>query len=256
MSDEPESVMIEITVSAPADEVWDALRDPAQILRWFGWDADSLPAEVDYIFVDHVDVDEAARVIRFQGMPDRFEVEATADGKSLVRLIRAGSTRSQADWEGIYDDMVQGWITFVQQLGFALDRHPGETRRTLYLSGLAAEAKTPLPSAALGFDALRAGAVGDRYALEAAGEQLTGTVRFVTALQTGLTVDGWGDGLLVLIDRPTSVGDGLAGGWAVLTTYGLDDAAFAAFEGRWKAWWADRYPADRPDSMETPPPEF
>jgi len=256
MADAPDSVIIEIPVSASADESWTALREPARILRWFGWDADSLREEVDYIFVDHVDVDETARVIRFQGMPDRFEVEAVDDGRSVVRLVRAGSPRTTADWESLYDDMVQGWITFVQQLGFTLERHPDDARRTLYLTGIAADAAAPLPSAALGFGPLREGKVGERYELDVAGERLAGTVRFVTALQTGLTVDGWGDGLLVLVDRPTTVGNDVAGGWAVFTTYGLDNAAFAAFENRWKRWWGDHYPADRPGFMETPPPEF
>lgn len=33
-----------------------------------------------------------------------------------------------------YDDIGEGWITFVQQLRFALTRHRGEARATHYLS--------------------------------------------------------------------------------------------------------------------------
>ena len=32
-----EPVRIEVTVAAPVEEVWRALRDPAQLRRWHGW---------------------------------------------------------------------------------------------------------------------------------------------------------------------------------------------------------------------------
>ncbi|WP_150131353.1 SRPBCC family protein [Caulobacter mirabilis] len=251
MSPVPESVLVEVTVSASADDAWDALRDPARIAQWFGWDADTLPGEIAYIFHDHTQVDAPRRTLTFVGMPDRFEVEDIGDGKAVVRLVRSGSARTQTDWEGLYDDMIQGWITFVQQLGFALDRHRDDRRRTLYLSGLADTLQAARPSAAMGLDTIRAAAPGSHYAVEAAGERLSGEVRFVTALQTGLTVDGWGDGLLVLVDRPSIDGQPV-GGWAVLTTYGLDDDAFDAFQARWNEWWTTRYPDERPGCMEGP----
>ncbi|MBP7705290.1 MAG: hypothetical protein KA105_08445 [Caulobacter sp.] len=250
---EPDSVMIEVTVAASVDEVWDALRDPAQLTRWFGWDSDSLQAEIQYIFFDHAEADDGKRVLRFGGMPDRFEVEARGDG-AVVRLIRAGSTRTTEDWGGVYDDMITGWITFIQQLAFLLNEHRGQDRRTLYLSGMAADAAAPKLSTALGLDPIRTLAVGERYALDGPGERLAGTVRFTTALMTGVSVDGW-SGLLIVIDRPHGTG-GLAeaGGYVVLTTYGQDDAAFAALEGRWKGWWSERYPNDRPGLLEPDSP--
>jgi hypothetical protein len=36
--------------------------------------------------------------------------------------------------EETYDPVVEGWITFVQ-LRLALERHPGEERRTIYIEG-------------------------------------------------------------------------------------------------------------------------
>ena len=44
-------VLVEVTAPAPADAVWEALREPAKIKQWFGWEADSLDDEFDYIFV-------------------------------------------------------------------------------------------------------------------------------------------------------------------------------------------------------------
>ena len=46
-------VLVEVTVPAPADAVWAALRDPQKIKQWFGWDADTLKDEIDFIFVTH-----------------------------------------------------------------------------------------------------------------------------------------------------------------------------------------------------------
>ena len=80
-------VLVEVTVPAPADTVWAALRDPQQIKQWFGWDADGLADEIDFIFVTHAEADEARRTVTFVGIPDRYEVEATGETTSLVRVV-------------------------------------------------------------------------------------------------------------------------------------------------------------------------
>ena len=43
-------LLIEITVPAPVDVVWRALREPDIVRRWFGWEYDGLTAEVQHIF--------------------------------------------------------------------------------------------------------------------------------------------------------------------------------------------------------------
>ena len=57
----------------------------------------------------------------------------------------------------------------------------------------------------------------------------------------GLTVDGYGDGLMIIGTRPTTAKSPHGGGNVVITTYGLDDAKFAALRDRWTAWWSNRY---------------
>ena len=81
------------------------------------------------------------------------------------------------------------------QLRYALQRHPGEDRTTVYLEG-----PQELPEV---------GAPGERYAWRG----LTGEVWFRSDHQLGLTVDQWGAGLLVLQE-----------GSAVLTGYGVTPA--------------------------------
>ncbi|MFZ0266774.1 hypothetical protein, partial [Caulobacter sp.] len=103
------------------------------------------------------------------------------------------------------------------------------------------------PSRALGLDGLRALADGAAYGpVELAGETLGGQVHHRTPFQLGLTVPAWGGGLLIVIDQPAGERAPHGGGSVILTTFGLDQAAFADLEARWSAWWAARYTAAAP----------
>jgi hypothetical protein len=242
-------VLVDVTIAAPVDEVWRALREPDQIRRWFGWDADSLADEIDFIFAKHAEASDADHVIRFVGTDDRFEVAPSGDG-AVLRVVRA--VAADAEWDEVYDEMTEGWIAFVQQLRLALGRHRGEERRTIYLSGNAREAGAPLPSRALGLRELAAGPAGGPAALDGAGERLEGEVWHRSAHQSAMSVGSWGDGLLIANDRPPSEKAPNGGGWVLLTTYGLDDAAFEALRSRWQEWWSDRYTDAPPDGGEAP----
>ena len=84
--------------------------------------------------------------------------------------------------------------------------------------------------------------VGERYAITTAfGEGLEGTVWFRTAYQMGITVDAFGDGLLIPNDRPQTGKSLHGGGNVVITTYGLSDRAFADLQERWRRWWTATY---------------
>ena len=229
-------VLVEVTVPAPADAVWAALRDPQQIRNWFGWDADSLKDEIDFIFVTHAEADEATRTVTFVGVPDRYEVEATGESTSLVRVVRSAPV---GEWTDVFDGMIEGWISFTQQLAFAFARHPGQTRRTLFFSG--PPRADGLGRSVLGLDA--APAAGEPYAMPLGPDaDAVGEVWFTARHQIGVTVDGWGDGLLVVLDSPPKEGKRPRGSTMLtLTTYGLSDADFADLEGRWKTWWEARF---------------
>ena len=242
MSETSKQVLVDITIAAPIESVWAALRDPAQIEQWFGWDAPSLAEEIKYIFVDTATGDEARRVIQFdewegEGISETIELTALADGTRL-RLVRAGGP--PIDWTGVYEDISQGWINFFQQLRLALQLHPGENRRTVFLSG-SSKAGVGEPSVELG---LGAGLVEDAIyeAQLSTGDTASGKVWYRTHFQTGLTVDQWGRGLLVVTDMGISPKRPHGGGSVLLTTYGLSDADFAALQSRWGEMWAARYP--------------
>ena len=149
----PDRVLVEILVAAPIETVWKALREPVEICRWFGWNYPRLAEEIDFIFVPKTLASDADHTLRFGGMPDCFTLEA--NGKhTIVRLIRSAPV-TDPSWQGVYDDVVEGWLTFTEQLRFVLERHHHQDRLTLYLNGRA-KAAVPLPAQALGLDSVMA----------------------------------------------------------------------------------------------------
>ena len=234
-------ILVELTIAAPSDDVWSAIRNPQKIYHWFGWDAPTLTDEIDFIFAKHVRADEASRILYFEGVPDRFEVESRGDGSSILRVVRAAPAGES--WDGVYEDMVEGWISFVVQLRLAIEQHDLAPRRTLYFDGRA-KAGGSGPIAALGLAGLRD--VPDGAAFVAGlptGEVVEGTACHRTAWQVGLTVPTWGDGVIIVTDMSVIEVAPHGRGMAILTTYGMSDEAFAELETRWRSWWDAHYDA-------------
>lgn len=121
-------VIVEVAIAAPVETVWRALRDPAEIRRWFGWQYEGLDEEIQYIFVDHSTAADEAHVLD-GGPGGTIALEAQGD-RTVVRVTRPAPAGS---WDDIYDEVNEGWLTFVQQLRFYLERHPGQERRTLHV---------------------------------------------------------------------------------------------------------------------------
>ena len=94
----PDRVLVEILVAAPIDTVWKALRDPAEIRRWFGWDYPTLVEDIEGMF-GHFEANEATYTITSPGMPDRFALEAQG-GETIVRVIRSAPV-TDGGWKGV-----------------------------------------------------------------------------------------------------------------------------------------------------------
>jgi len=235
---EPDRIAVETSIAAPFETVWHALRDPASIRRWHGWEYDGLDTEIAEIYLHGVKADEPAGTIAI-AEGSRFVVED--HGPQTVVRVTMAAPAGDAGWEEFYDDIREGWTSFVHQLRFALERHPGEDRRTLQLDGAGPR---PLVPAALGLDG--AERAGEPYAGTTGwGERWSGEVLFRNEHQIGLTVDGYGPGLVVLHAKPPAKRPPHGGGMAIVTSYGLDAAAQAALEDRWAAWWREHYPPAR-----------
>ena len=224
---------IEVTVEDTADTVWHALRDKEVIRNWHGWDYDGLDDEIDLIYFTEVTEDAGARTLDVQG-GDLIRVEDAGD-VTRVTLTRA-PRGTNPDWDAYYAEITEGWVTFLHQLKFAVERRPGATRRTLYFAGsnesgrdVAAELELP------------AGPTIDTALL---GEHVKGEVWFRSEHQLGITVDAWGDGLLVVSGTGPTDDKPEGAAMAILSTYGLDDARLAELSERWSSWWTSLFPAD------------
>jgi hypothetical protein len=212
MTEAERIAIVEVPIAAPVDEVWRWLRDPERIRRWHGWEYDGLDEEIRAIYLDGAEADEGARRLGFAGVGTTFEVEEPAAGRTRLRV-----TEPAPVGDDTFDEVAEGWITFVHQLAFALEEHPDEERRTLHLADATS--------------GVEAGAPGEAFEVTTPwGDRLSGTVRYRTANQVGLRVEQFGDGLLVQHAPPPR-----GSGRAILTLYGFDDAALAALEERWAA---------------------
>ena len=231
-------VLVQMTIAADVATVWAALREPAQVARWFGWDYDGLGAEIEQIFRDQAEADDDARTLSWSD-GDRFELEPAEDGGgTLLRVVRRG--HAGTDFDGAYDAIDEGWITFTQQLRFALERHPGAQRRTVSALGVDLGSDDDPLLTRIGVRTLGDDPVGASYEVEGPdGRPITGEVYFQTDLQVGLTVREEGDALLVIARTPPSAAPPNGEAMFVLNLYGADDAAVAETERRWGSWWGE-----------------
>ena len=233
---ENERVLVEMVIAVDVDTVWASLRDPDRIGCWFGWDYDGLAAEIEQIFRDQAVADDDARTLAWSD-GDRFELEAHDDG-TLLRVLRRG--HEGVEFDGAFDPIDEGWITFSQQLRYALERHPGQQRRTVSALGVDLGSDEDPLLARLGVRTLGDDPVGGAYQVEGPdGAHISGEVFFQTDLQVGLTVREENDALLVIARTPPSSAPPHGEAMFVLNTYGLDDDALAETARRWEAWWGD-----------------
>jgi len=207
----------QLLVRALVDRVWRALRDPAEIRRWHGWDDPGLDAEIEFIYAEHAAEGERPYELLVEPF-DTFLLEPHEDG-TVVRLDRA-PPETAPQWADGYDAVTQGWVSFLQQLRFALERQPGRDRRTLFWSGQGE------PRHALLDDQTLPAPVLGRW--------------FTSDLQDGLVLDELGPGLLVVARQ--DAGSGGPGAMAILTTYGVDDDGWDELRERWSAWFGAGYP--------------
>jgi hypothetical protein len=228
--------LIDVRLDAPVEEVWRHLREPVLVRRWFGWDYEGLEEEIEGIFGEHASVDEAARTIEWvygPGHADAFALEPDGD----ATILRA--TRESPESDGDYDAIAEGWITFLQQLRFALARHPGEERRTLYFSSPVEDAAALPVARALGLGGALDVLPGAAYEADGGPDgRLVGTVWFRTAHQLGVTVDELGDALLVLWEKPSAAAPPQGEASVTISAYGARAAALDEAAERYRAWWS------------------
>lgn len=237
--------LIEVTIAAPVTDVWAHLRDPALIARWFGWEYDGLTDEIELIFAqastatEPTDPADPVHVLEWIHGPeqgDRIELRPSGD-QTVLRLTRWAPVGDDG-WEGIYDDIAEGWISFVEQLRVALAGHAGAERRTVFCASPVGPAAADGAAAALGVASI-VGDVGTRFAASIGPEPMwSGTVAFRHQHQVGLAVDDLGPGLLVLVTKPADADPPRGSAMVTLTAYGARPDEIAELDARWQAWWS------------------
>lgn len=111
---------------------------------------------------------------------------------------------ADASWEDLYTGVAEGWRFYLEQLRFRMEAAPSGARRTVYLQGVAT------------------------------GPQVVELVGPGRPWHGASVVTG--DGLLVSVGAdPASTDAGPVN--VIVSTYGLDDAAFGAVRDEWAARW-------------------
>ena len=224
-----------VVLPLPLRECWPYLREPELVREWHGWEYDGLDAEIEEIF-GGARLSEDHRTI---GLGTHLFNLFEEDETTRVDVHRLPLPPDD-EWARYLPDIDEGWTSFLQQLRFKLDRHRDDRRQTMSFAG-APKDPTIAPVQWLGLGQLALQEVGAPYgATVGPGDALTGTLWFVSQNQVGLTVDDWGDGLLVAGNGPAG-GPPYTGSQVILTTYGLDERRREEMAGRWTAWWGRHF---------------
>ena len=182
---------LSLIIKTSIDAVWSALRDKEKLLRWHGWDTPGLAAEIESIYFTNVkeEITENKHTLVVNG-GDTFIAEAAGDDTRLT-LIRAGLS-GDPEWDGYYDNITEGWVSFIEQLRFMLERAPKSQRKAEFTSRVLQRDEIV---ARLNLAEDKEGA---KFTGSFEGNEMSGEVWFSTPNQLGLLVDGWGPGLLIL----------------------------------------------------------
>ena len=202
--------ILELVVSAPREEVWRAISTTDGLREWFGYDYDARhggrperPA-VDFeaeirSFVDDSELHPPDRI----AFDDGTELILAPDGnRTVVRLVVPDV--ADASWEELYGGVAEGWRFYLEQLRFWMEAAPPGARRTVYLQG---EATGP-------------------QVVDLVGE---GEPWYDASI---VTAQGW---LVSVGADPAATEPGPVN--VIVSTYGLDDEAFAAVRADWSRRW-------------------
>lgn len=231
---------LSVHINADAEQVWHMLREPSRIAQWHGWEMDALDQEIQQIYYTRVTESSDHRRLDLE-MGDVFTLEPVADGTRLT--LKRG--RATGEW-AVYDaDISEGWCMFLQQLRFAVERHPHARRRTIYADGQGPAQRPPWEL--LGIDAGWLPDPGEAYELTLNnGARLSGKVWYRTETQLGLTVADYaepGEGLLILAQQAPLEGiRPHAGALVIASTYGIGAAAYDRIATEWDDFMETNYP--------------
>jgi uncharacterized protein YndB with AHSA1/START domain len=254
-----------LDIDASPEEVWAALTQAEELVRWFPTDAKVTPGKGGTMlwswghgedWVTRIDAWEPGRLLRLvqedarpytaegkplppgEVEPARIAMEFTIEthqGKTRLRLVHSGFGHGGA-WDAEIEGISEGWQAELRSLRHYLGRHRGKDRK----AGRALVGTT-LPRATAWGRLLGPGGFtltpanpkeGGRYeVVTPGGRRYGGMVRLNLPGQTiAGTVDELDDGWFRLLTWQDARGN--SGVWAWLATYTEDDAAVREFAER------------------------
>jgi uncharacterized protein YndB with AHSA1/START domain len=236
-----------IEVSATPEQVWKALTDPKELVKWFPLEARVTPGVGGKFFISWgPDMEGEAEIIAWE--PGKriawkesmatveFTIEARG-GKTLVRMVQSGFFSGEA-WENEWFESTDyGWGFILLNLQWSLERHPGADRQVRWPRQKVDLTREETYARLLRSSSLFAGDLttfkpGDSFALKTTtGENWTGKVEFIKPLRGFcLSIRELGDALLwVTIEG--SPGTIEAQIW--LAAFGLDENKLNNFQQQW-----------------------
>jgi uncharacterized protein YndB with AHSA1/START domain len=235
---------LSVVINSDAQHVWTMLREPSKLAQWHGWEADDQAAEINEIYFSPNVIEGADHTSLVVDGGDVFTLTPVPTGTE-VSVTRAAIDHD-SEWAAWDEDITQGWLTFLQQLRFALERHPHGRRRTAFFSVPGTEGSA---IEQLGLSDVPA--PGEPYSLTlATGEEISGKVWFRSNHQVGLTVHNYadhGEGLVIVADQPAVPDLRPEGGSLVIvSTYDLGAHALETVRSYWDKWRAENYPTSEP----------
>jgi uncharacterized protein YndB with AHSA1/START domain len=253
-----------IDVEAAPDDVWRALTEADELVRWFPLQARVTPGRggtMSWSWGDAwqwdttIDAWEPQRRLRLvqeraepndaEGRPlpsgttkpARIALEITLEshaGRTRVRLVHSGFERG-AGWDDEFDGISGGWQFELRSLAYYLSRHRGRDRYAALARATTPAAREEVWKKLVGPDGYRVDAPtlkeGGPYTLTAPdGERFSGTVLCtLPGRQFAGTVRELDDGIIRI---ETWRGGGQTGAMVWLATYGAQRERVDAFERR------------------------
>jgi uncharacterized protein YndB with AHSA1/START domain len=254
-----------LDLDASPDEVWAALTQAEELVRWFSTDAKVTPGKGGTMlwswghgedWESRIDAWEPGRLLRLvqedarpytaegkplpagEVEPARIAMEFTIEthqGKTRLRLVHSGFGHGGA-WDAEIDGISEGWQAELRSLRHYLRRHRGRDRsagRALVGTSLPRETAWSRLVGPGGFNLTPAQPKeGERYeVVTPSGRRYSGTVQLNLPGQTiAGTVDELDDGWFRLLTWRDAHGN--TGVWAWLATYTGEDTAVREFRDR------------------------
>lgn len=264
MADEKRSVEIVLDIAAAKDEVWTALTDADELVRWFPLEAQVRPglggettwqwdgqwtwvstierwepgAALTLVNRDQRPFDVEGRLLpEGQALPATLTMEFTLEtraGKTRLRLVHSGFGRG-ANWDDEYEGVSVGWQYELRSLRFYLERHRGRRRRAGVASLSCDLSHSEVWGRLIGAGGFQFDhwplVEGERYRVRSAtGDRFTGQVHFhLPERDLSGTVAELGDGILRL---GTHRSGGRTGVTVWITSYAADPALIAELRSR------------------------